>query len=183
MRFPDPRLRNKAKEVSEISPHLADLAQAMLSIMYEQNGVGLSSIQVNRPERIFTADTSNHSQKRYKVESMGELERNIKQPLICFNPKITHREGSVLFNEGCLSFPSYYAEVKRSALIEMEAYDIQFKPFTIKTDGLLAICIQHEIDHLDGKLFIDHLSPLRAQQLRDQIKKYGYPPMEQKKTS
>ena len=176
LKFPDARLRNKAKPIGKVSPELAELAQNMLDLMYYERGVGLSSIQVNQPVRLFTADTRLQSEDgRYSIENMGELEQKIKQPLICFNPEITFRQGEVIFKEGCLSFPSYYADVKRSAVVEFKALGIDGKPICLKTDGLLAICVQHEIDHLDGKLFIDHLSPARAQTLREQIKKHGYP--------
>lgn len=183
LKFPDPRLRNKGQEVTEITSTLVQLAQNMLKVMYDQNGVGLSAIQVNKLVRLFVADTGNSSQNRYDVDDMGSLEKDIKQPLICFNPEIISSQGEIIFNEGCLSFPSYYAEVKRSAIITMKALDIKGRSFTIKTDGLLSVCIQHEIDHLDGKLFIDHLSSVRAQQLRNKIKKYGYPSMEKEKIS
>ena len=95
--------------------------------------------------------------------------------MVLFNPEIISKSGGIIFKEGCLSFPSYYADVKRSAVIEVRGMDKSGKMVTIKTDGVLAVCIQHEIDHLDGKLFIDHLSPVKADLLRAQIKKYGYP--------
>ena len=183
LKFPDPRLRNKAQAVREVNEEYAGLARAMLDLMYDQGGVGLSSIQVSQSIRLFTADTRRTPQGRYQADEMGDLEKNIKQPLVCFNPVILSTEGHVIFNEGCLSFPSYYAEVKRAKIIKMKALDIEGREFSIQTDGLLSVCIQHEIDHLDGKLFIDHLSPVKAQKLRDQIKKYGYPEMENKKTS
>lgn len=182
LRFPDSRLRNKAKAVDIVTPELSDLAHQMIEIMHQENGVGLSSIQVNKSCRLFVADTGASSNDRYQTDNMGELERQIKQPLICFNPEITYQEGEVIFKEGCLSFPSYFAEVKRSAIVEMKALDGKGKSFTLKTDGLLSICIQHEIDHLGGKLFIDHLSPMKAQRLRERIKKYGYPKSEEVKT-
>ena len=177
LKFPDARLRNKGKAVDKVTADLALLAQNMLDLMYQESGVGLSSIQVNQPIRLFTADTRLYqtNSDRYSVENMGELEQKIKQPLICFNPEITSRQGEVVFKEGCLSFPSYYADVKRSAVVEFKALDVEGRPFSIKTDGLLSICVQHEIDHLDGRLFIDHLSPVQAQKLREQIKTRGYP--------
>ena len=105
------------------------------------------------------------------------MKKAIQQPLVLFNPKLVQQSGSVVFQEGCLSFPSYYADVKRAALITVEGITLTGKPVTIKTDGTLAVCIQHEIDHLNGKLFIDHLSPAKASQLKAKIKKYGYPDM------
>lgn len=182
LRFPDSRLRNKAKQVQSIEKHHVEVAQSMLKLMYEENGVGLSSIQVNQPIRVFVADTRPTPHSRYGKEQ-GELEKKVSQPLICFNPKITYREGKTTFKEGCLSFPSYFVEVERSEIIEMTALNERGEVFTVKADGLLSICIQHEIDHLDGKLFIDHLSPIKAEQLRNKIKKYGYPPLTQEKIS
>ena len=113
--------------------------------------------------------------ERYSAQEIGFYEQKICQPLVLFNPHIISYSGEVIFKEGCLSFPSYYAEVKRSALIEVVGLDKAGQEVKIKTDGVLAICLQHEIDHLNGKLFIDHLSPLKAERLRTQIKKYGYP--------
>lgn len=184
LKFPDPRLRKKAEEVKEVTEDLSRLADEMLNIMYEEKGVGLSSIQVNQPPRLFVSDTRIMSpDSRYDKSSMGELEAEIEQPLVFFNPKILYREGEVVFSEGCLSFPSYYAEVKRSRLIEVQALDKQGQLFKLKTDGLLAICIQHEMDHLEGKLFIDHLSLIKAQKLREKIRKHGYPEKDKTKIS
>lgn len=181
LKFPDPRLRQKGQAVREVTPELSQFAKDLLELMYQENGVGLAAIQVNRPIRLFTADTSLGSSSRYDNTGLeNELEKQIKQPLLFFNPEIIYREGEVIFPEGCLSFPSYYADVQRSKIIEVKALDLEGKPFTLKTDGLLSICIQHEIDHLDGKLFIDHLSPVKAESLRNKIKKYGYPVSSQK---
>ncbi len=177
LKFPDPRLRKEAKTVQKVTPELIQLTKDMLEVMYEQRGVGLSSTQVNRVERVFVADT--RVEGRYESPLVNELEKKYQQPLVFFNPEILSLEGEVIFSEGCLSFPSYYADVKRAQIVEVKALDQTGQPFTLKTDGLLSICIQHEIDHLNGKLFIDHLSPVKAQQLRDKIKKHGYP-VEQK---
>ena len=175
LKFPDSRLRNKGQKVSRVTEDLKVLAQAMLDTMYSMNGVGLAAIQVNKPFRLFVADTSS-GEDRYEKSSLScELEKSIKGPLVFFNPEIISLEGKVVFPEGCLSFPSYFAEVQRAQVVEVRALDMEGKSFSLKTDGLLSICIQHEIDHLDGKLFIDHLSPAKAQQLRNKIKKYGYP--------
>ena len=178
LKFPDSRLRQKAHAVQKVTPELVQLAEDMLEIMYEMKGVGLSSIQVNRLERVFVADTQTES--RYEDSFLGELEKKCLQPLVFFNPEIVSSEGEVVFSEGCLSFPSYFAEVQRAQVVEVKALDKKGQPFTLKADGLLSICIQHEIDHLNGKLFIDHLSPIKAQQLRDKIKKYGYPATQKK---
>ena len=180
LKFPDPRLRNKCVSVREITSDLAQLADDMLETMYAAHGLGLSAIQVNHFVRLLTADT----RSLYTVENeryngnkreVGEYEQLVHQPLVLFNPEILSKSGEILFKEGCLSFPSYYAEVKRAAFVEVQGMDKSGKKQTIKADGVLAVCIQHEIDHLDGKLFIDHLSPVKADRLRAQIKKHGYP--------
>jgi len=176
LKFPDSRLRRQASCVENITPELKKLAQDMLSLMYKEGGVGLAAVQINKGVRLFVANTAQETD-RYE-DSRGTLEKEIKQPLIFFNPEIKSKEGSVVFNEGCLSFPSYAVEVKRSETVRVEALNEEGKPFSIKTDGLLSICIQHEIDHLNGKLFIDHLSRFKAQRLADEIKKYGYPKKE-----
>jgi len=179
--FPDPRLRKKCLPVKRITPDLKKLADDMLETMYVAHGLGLSAIQVNYFVRLLVADTQqppeedNSDNKRYKDLHTGDLEKQIKQPIVLFNPEITYREGETIFQEGCLSFPSYYADVRRSARVEVQGLDVSGQLKKFKTDGVLAVCIQHEIDHLDGKLFIDHLSPVKAERLRAQIKKYGYP--------
>ena len=179
LKFPDTRLRKKCSTVKEVTEDLVQLSEDMLETMYAAQGLGLSAIQVNRFVRLLTADTRGlykGSNDRYQEQNQpGQYESSVTQPLVLFNPTIISRSGEILFQEGCLSFPSYYAEVKRSKLIEVKGWDKFGKECKVKTDGVLAICIQHEIDHLDGKLFIDHLSPIKADRLRAQIKKYGYP--------
>src|SRR6185312_2036912 len=98
----------------------------------------------------------------------------IQQPLILFNPVVKKKEGKITYNEGCLSVPTYFEIVERARVIEVEALDQNGKKIEFKTDGLLAICIQHEIDHLDGKLFIDRLSPIKSSRIKAKIKKFGY---------
>ena len=178
LKFPDSRLRNKCVPMQEITSDLVQLADDMLETMYAAYGLGLSAIQVNRFVRLLTADTRSlytEENERYKSTEVGKYEQSVDQPLVLFNPEILSKSGEILFKEGCLSFPSYYAEIKRASFVEVQGMDKSGKMRTIKTDGVLAVCIQHEIDHLDGKLFIDHLSPVKADRLRAQIKKYGYP--------
>ncbi len=178
LKFPDPRLRRKCAPVGEITDDLKILVGDMLETMSASYGIGLSAIQVDRFVRVLTADTRglySGDNERYGSEKIGQYEKEVPQPVVLFNPEIISCSGEVVFREGCLSFPSYYAEVKRSALIEVQGLDGSGSPIIIKTDGVLAVCIQHEIDHLNGKLFIDHLSPVKADRLRAQIKKYGYP--------
>lgn len=183
LKFPDPRLRQKGQPVQEVTSEWRQFAKDLLEIMYQESGVGLAAVQVNKPVRLFVADTQGPSNRYENTDLENVLESKIEQPLYFFNPEITYREGKTIFPEGCLSFPSYYADVQRSKIIEVKAMDIEGRPFTLKTDGLLSICVQHEIDHLDGKLFIDHLSPVKAENLRNKIKKHGYPsstPVKQK---
>ena len=178
LKFPDSRLRRKCAPVEEITDDLVQLTDDMLETMYAAHGLGLSAIQVNRFVRLLTADTrvlQSGENERYENAQIGKYEKLITQPVVLFNPEVISKSGEVIFREGCLSFPSYYADVKRSEVIEVRGMDKTGKVLTIKTDGVLAVCIQHEIDHLDGKLFIDHLSPVKANLLRAQIKKYGYP--------
>ncbi len=180
LRFPDPRLRRKCQPVQHIGPQELQLAEDMLETMSAASGIGLSAIQVGRFVRLLTADTSvlfdeSSENPRYSTTQATPLEQQIPQPVVLFNPQITSREGQVVFKEGCLSFPSYYAEVKRSALVEVKGLNREGRPVSLRTDGVLAVCLQHEIDHLNGKLFIDHLSPVKADLLRAEIKKKGYP--------
>ena len=182
LKFPDPRLRLKAKSVKKITPEFKTLAEDMLETMYNHNGVGLAAIQVHRTVRLIVANTRSeleekkNKEARYKTSHLKkDLVAGIKQPLILFNPEIIKKSGSVLFPEGCLSFPSYFADVKRAEVVEFKALNEKGVEIFIKTDGLLSICIQHEIDHLNGRLFIDHLSPIKAQLLKAEIKKNGYP--------
>ena len=181
LRFPDPRLRQKGKKVAQVTPELRSLGETMLQMMSEAKGVGLAAIQVGVPVRLIVADTSplsenGENESRYDSSTLkSDLEARIKQPLILFNPEIVEKKGLVVFNEGCLSFPSYFAEVKRAETVTLTALDPDNKEIRLTTDGLLSICLQHEVDHLDGKLFIDYLSPVKAARLREDIKKHGYP--------
>ena len=178
LRFPDSRLRKKGEVIKEITPEMVQLGRDMLETMYAFHGVGLAAIQVNKPYRLLVADTQRkfEGEPPYDKNSLKcELEQKISQPLILFNPEVVDKKGEVLFSEGCLSFPSYVAEVKRAERVTVKALDSDKKELVIVTDGLLSICLQHEIDHLDGKLFIDHLSPVKALRLKEEIKKYGYP--------
>ena len=183
LRFPDSRLRQKGKAVESITAELEQLAKDMLETMYKCRGVGLAAVQINRLVRLLVADTSSEladsqeeKDSRYQSSHLKkELVAKIKQPLILFNPEIVSQTGKVFFPEGCLSFPSYFAEVQRSEIVEVKALNEKGEEVFIKTDGLLSICLQHEIDHLNGRLFIDHLSPIKARRLKEEIKKYGYP--------
>lgn len=179
LKFPDPRLRKKCKAVEKVTPELQGYAQDMLETMYDSSGIGLAAAQVNRQIRLIVLDTrkpvEEGAEVRYELGGETELERAVSQPLILFNPVITKKVGKTTFNEGCLSVPTYFEVVERSNYIEIEALNEKGEKIEIKTDGLLAICIQHEIDHLDGKLFIDRLSPIKSARVKSKIKKNGYP--------
>ena len=155
LHFPDPRLRNKAATVKEIGPDIKEIAENMLDTMYVENGIGLAATQVNIKQRIVVIDISE--------------EKN--EPLILINPEITKLEGSETMREGCLSVPDYYDIVERAEHIEFCYKTLDNELVTTNTDGLLAVCVQHEIDHLDGKLFIDYLSLLKRQRLKKKIDK------------
>ncbi len=183
LKFPDSRLRYKAKPIDKVTSEWVQLGKDMLEIMYAKKGVGLAAIQVNRQVRLLVADTSSELdedigdvENRYDSKGLTQkLVPKIKQPLILFNPEVIEKQGFVIYQEGCLSFPSYYADVKRAEVVHVKALNEKNEEIFIKTDGLLSICLQHEIDHLDGKLFIDHLSPMKSARLREEIKKHGYP--------
>ncbi|MDE0091664.1 MAG: peptide deformylase [Oligoflexia bacterium] len=182
LRFPDSRLRHKGQKIEKITPELKKLAKDMLETMKNQNGVGLAAIQVAQPIRLLVADTRSELSEQVEENSRystSKLKKNlvsqVNQPLTLFNPEIVKKEGQVIFPEGFLIFPIYFAEIKRAEIVEVKALNEEGQEIFIKTDGLLSICLQHEIDHLDGKLFIDHLSPIKAQRLKEEIKKNGYP--------
>lgn len=175
LKFPDPRLRKKCAAVKSVTPELKKFAEDMLETMYSFKGIGLAAAQVDRQIRLLVADTRPRENGRYKLEEMTELEQAIPQPLVLFNPVIVSKEGKTTYDEGCLSVPTYYETVVRFDKIEVQALDIDGKPIHFTTDGLLSICIQHEIDHLDGKLFIDRLSPVKSMRIKNKIKKFGYP--------
>lgn len=183
LKFPDPRLRKKSVAVEKVTPELKDLVQDMFDTMYQSAGVGLAAPQVNHAIRLFVADTRPRENGRYKLEDMTELERTAPQPLAIFNPEILQREGKTSYDEGCLSVPTYYETVQRAKTIVVRGLNLEGKSFELEVDGLLAICIQHEIDHLDGKLFIDRLSPIKASRIKSRIKKMGYPDLSEDDSS
>ncbi|MFN7183853.1 MAG: peptide deformylase [Thermomonas haemolytica] len=158
LEFPDPRLRTKAADVDPAdlaTPAFQTLIDDMFESMYDAPGIGLAASQVNVHKRFMVIDvTDDHS-----------------RPLVFVNPRITARDGEQVYQEGCLSVPGIYADVTRSNTITVEALDRHGQPFTLEADGLLAVCIQHEMDHLDGKLFVDYLSPLKREMVRKKLLK------------
>ena len=155
LEFPDERLRKKALPVAEVDRAIQQLVDDMLETMYEAPGVGLAATQVNVQKRIIVIDVSEDKD----------------QPLCLINPEILDKAGSEESEEGCLSVPGIFEKVQRAEKVKVRALDRQGKPFEIDADGLLAVCIQHEIDHLDGKLFVDYLSPLKRQRIKKKLLK------------
>jgi len=155
LHFPDARLRNTAKPVAEVDDRVRQLIDDMFETMYEAPGIGLAAIQVNDPRRVIVVDTS----------------EDRSQPLALVNPEILERTGEEEMDEGCLSVPGIYETVKRAESIRVRFLDRDGKLVEMDTDGLLAVCVQHEIDHLDGKLFVDYLSNLKRQRIRKKLEK------------
>ncbi|WOB47854.1 peptide deformylase [Xanthomonas hydrangeae] len=158
LEFPDPRLRTKAVPVdaAEVtSPAFQRLLDDMFQTMYEAPGIGLAASQVDVHKRFMVIDVSD--------------EKNLPQVFI--NPQIVSKQGEQLYQEGCLSVPGIYADVARADAITVRYLDRQGKAQELSTNGLLAVCIQHEMDHLDGKLFVDYLSPLKREMVRKKLAK------------
>ena len=155
LEFPDQRLRTRAQPVTVFDEALKTLAADMLETMYAAPGIGLAATQVNVHKQLLVLDVSE--------------EKN--QPMILVNPKILSQEGSQTYQEGCLSVPGIFADVERADRIHVEAQDVEGKPLSFDADGLLAVCIQHEMDHLIGKLFVDYLSPLKRELVRKKLEK------------
>ena len=155
LHFPDPRLRKKAIPIEVIDNDIKTIAEDMLETMYEEAGIGLAATQVNIQKRIIVIDVSE--------------DRN--QPRIMINPNVTSSDGIEQMQEGCLSVPGYYDDVERAERIKYSFLTTTEEIVEEEADGLLSVCIQHEIDHLNGKLFIDYLSPLKRQRLLKKIDK------------
>lgn len=155
LRFPDARLRTKAKPIDKVTNELRSFIDDMFETMYAAPGIGLAATQVDFHQQLIIVDVSEDKSEPY-----------------CFiNPVITHEEGEEICQEGCLSVPEYYADVKRAEKIKVKALDRDGKEFEVEADGLFAVCIQHEIDHLKGKMFVDYLSPLKQKRLLKKIEK------------
>ena len=153
--FPDERLRTVAKPVEEVNDEIKQLVSDMFETMKDENGIGLAATQVNRHVQVVVMDVS---------EDQNE-------PRVFINPEIIRKDGSTISEEGCLSVPDNYAKVERAEAITVKALDQNGESFELDAEGLLAICIQHELDHLKGKLFIDYLSPLKRQRIRKKLEK------------
>ena len=155
LHYPDPRLRNEALPVEEVDLEIKTLVSDMFETMYDAPGIGLASIQVNVPKRVIVVDVSEEHD----------------QPLCFINPEIISKDGVEEMDEGCLSVPGYYETVQRAEKIRVKALNEKGEEFEMDADGLLAVCIQHEIDHLDGKLFVDYISPLKRNRIRKKLEK------------
>lgn len=155
LHFPNPRLRLKAKPVETVDDTIKTLAKDMLDTMYAEGGIGLAATQVDVQKRVIVIDLSEHRD----------------DPMCLINPEIIELEGTEQMQEGCLSVPGYYDLVERAEKIRFRYLDLEGQAVEAKAEGLLAVCIQHEIDHLNGKLFIDYLSPLKQQRLRKKLEK------------
>lgn len=156
LEYPDPRLRTVAKPIAVVDDALRQLADDMLETMYAAPGIGLAASQVDRHIRMLVTDVSDDQ----------------SQPMVFINPSYTKlTEDTKPYDEGCLSVPGFYETVERTDLIRVNALNRQGEPFTLDADGVLSVCIQHEIDHLDGKLFIDYISPLKRQRIKAKLEK------------
>lgn len=155
LKFPDPRLRTVAKKVEIVDDQIRQLIDNMIETMYLERGIGLAATQVNVHKRLLVLDISEAQDS----------------PRAYINPEIVYQRGSQVCEEGCLSVPGIFAEVKRAEEIRVTALDRDGNKIEQDADGLLAVCLQHELDHLNGKLFVDYLSPLRQQRVRKKLEK------------
>jgi len=155
LHFPDPRLRTVAKMVDKITPEIKTIATDMIETMYDENGVGLAATQVNVHLRLVVIDVS----------------ETRDQSMVIINPEIIEQSGEEESQEGCLSVPDTHADVQRSEFVTLKYLDLDGNEQVLEADGLLAVCIQHELDHLKGKLFIDYLSPFKQKRIKAKLEK------------
>lgn len=155
LRYPDPRLRKKAVPVAKVDAAIQQIVDDMFETMYAAPGIGLAATQVDIHKQIIVIDVS----------------ENKDAPLCFINPEIIQEDGTEEMEEGCLSVPEYYAKVTRAEKVTVKALDRDGKEFSLDADELLAVCIQHEIDHLNGKVFVDYLSPMKQQRVRKKLEK------------
>ena len=147
--FPDPRLKLVSEPVKEVTDEIRELARDMIDVMYDEPGIGLAAPQVGSSIRMFVIDTE------WGDEEIGQ------HPTVVLNPEISDPEGKITWDEGCLSVPDFQAEVERAESVVLRAANLDGETLEIRSEGLQAVCFQHEIDHLDGKLFIDRISRLK----------------------
>ena len=151
--YPDPRLRKIAKPVEVVDKKIVKLVADMTETMYDANGIGLAATQVNVHQQVIVMDISDQRD----------------QLLVLINPQIIESDGEQISDEGCLSIPEYYAPVPRAEAIKVSALDIEGEIFEVEAEGLLAVCIQHEMDHLKGRVFVDYLSRLKQDRVRKKL--------------
>lgn len=156
LRFPDPRLQTRAKSVAAVDERIQRLVDDMLETMYQAEGVGLAATQVDVHERVIVIDTSDSR----------------RAPLVLINPELTARSAEMqVSDEGCLSVPTVYDRVERHARVTVRALGRDGRSFELATEGLTAVCVQHEMDHLIGKVFVEYLSPLKRNRIRTKMLK------------
>jgi peptide deformylase len=158
LQFPDPRLKRASEPIEKITDEIRVLANDMLEVMYDEPGIGLAAPQVGEAVRLIVVDTDWSSGDEEDDELPDEERRN---PLVIVNPEIVHREGKLIWSEACLSVPDFSAEVERSERVVVRGLDLDGNPVEEAAEQLRAVCFQHEIDHLDGVLFIDRISRLK----------------------
>ena len=163
--FPDPILQQHAMPVTAFDDKLRQLAADMLETMYEERGIGLAANQVAVLKQIVVVDVM-----------AGDEDHGQREPQVLVNPKIVAASGETAIEEGCLSVPEFRAEVPRAEKIKVEYQDLEGQPQTLEADGLLAICLQHEFDHLRGRLFIDYLPPLKQRMVKKRLAKLARMP-------
>jgi len=149
LKFPDPRLKRVSEPISAVTDEIRALARDMLEVMYDEPGIGLAAPQVGESVRLIVLDTD------------WTEEDAARNPIVLVNPEIVEREGKITWTEGCLSVPDYQADVERANKVRVRGIDLDGKPVEHDAEGLRAVCFQHEIDHLDGILFIDRISRLK----------------------
>ncbi|RUA06696.1 MAG: peptide deformylase [Gammaproteobacteria bacterium] len=175
LKFPDKRLRTKAIKVETVNASIKALVADMFETMYAEDGIGLAATQVDRHMQIVVMDVPDSGEDYQlllkKRESKTKKPLEAKHPLCFINPKIIEKGGKETHSEGCLSIPSYYADVERFNHVVVEALNENGEPFTLEARNLLAVCIQHELDHLKGILFVDYLSKLKQQRLKEKFRK------------
>lgn len=155
LHYPDPRLRQKAEPVEVVDGEIKQFISDMFETMYDAPGIGLAATQANVQKRIIVIDISEDK----------------SEPLCLVNPQILESDGEEIMEEGCLSVPGIYEKVKRADKIKVRALDREGKEFEMEAEGILSTCIQHEMDHLEGKLFVDYLSELKRQRIRKKLEK------------
>lgn len=155
LEFPDERLRKKALQVETVDDGIRELVDDMLDTMYESKGVGLAATQVNVHKRVIVIDVSEDKD----------------EPICLINPEIVDKQGVEESEEGCLSVPGFFEKVKRAETVRIKALNKNGESFEMQADELLAVCVQHEMDHLEGKLFVDYISPLKRQRIKKKLEK------------